>query len=325
MSTVRAAARRHPSSSRARRRWQAALSLPETMLSVSLCMPLVLGAISLLCKSVSEQSLSHQVLLMEQEAQFALNVISGVVQLAGHQDPLIASRLSARPRLQGLDDATLAARTDIEAGRSGPGPFGSDVLIVRFSGTAASGYSPLNCAGMPVPASAAGATNASDTVADDFGYSVLYVARGPGGENELRCKYRTASGWDSEALVQGVESFQVLYGLDRDGDGLPEQFLRASAVSDEISSGASGASLWNQVVAVKIALLLHSTTRIQPPSMPVTWNLFGDDYSVGHALNDRGTQLSDAEFTGELRYRLRRSYEQVIFIRNPAQAIAASE
>lgn len=316
-----------------RRRWQAALSLPETMLSIGLCMPLVLGAVSLLCTSVNEQSLSHQTLLMEQEAQYALNLIANVAQLAGHHDPLTIAPLHTQPRLQGMDDATLAARTAIEAGRSGPGPFGSDVLIVRFSGGKASGYSPLNCAGMPVHSGDAGATGAGDLAADDQGYSIFYVARGPGGEYELRCKYRTPGGWDSEALVQGVGSFQVLYGLDRDGDGLPEQFLRAGAITDEISSGtsgtsgtpgASGTSLWNRVVALRIALLLHSTQRVQQPLTPVTWNLFGDAYSMHHASIDRGTQLSDEDFTGALRYRLRRNYEQLIFIRNPS-SVAASE
>jgi type IV pilus assembly protein PilW len=171
---------------------------------------------------------------------------------------------------------------------------------------------------MPVPAVKAGS---SDKTTEEQGYSVIYLARGPNGENELRCKYRTLTGWDSEALLQGVESFQVLYGLDRDGDGLPEHFLRASALSAEISSGVSGAELWNRVVAVKIALLMRSTQRLQQASVPASWNLFGADYTAQHAAEDRGTRLSSEDFPGDLRHRLRRSYEQLIFLRNPSHSV----
>ncbi len=327
MNIVRAYAHRRHRHRHRHRHWQlaifrthrqAALSLPEMMLAISLCMPLVLGTIKLLCQTLSEQSLSYQTLLMEQDAQFALEIIRNLIQQAGHHDPLTAASASARPRLHGMDDATLGSRTDIHVGKSGPGPAGSDVLIIHFYGSDSSGSSPLNCAGMPVPAAKAGS---SDQTADEQGYSVIYLARGPNGENELRCKYRTLTGWDSEALLQGIESFQVLYGLDRDGDGLPEHYLRASALTAEISSGVSEAGLWNQVVAVKIALLMRSAQRVQQATVPTSWNLFGADYTAQHAAQDRGTRLSSEDFTGELRHRLRRSYEQLIFLRNPSHSV----
>lgn len=301
-----------------RRRRQAALSLTETLLSISLCMPLVLGATKLLCTSVAEQARSHQRLLMELNTQYVLSAIVKVVELAGHTDPLSGAARLTEPRLYGWDDATLAARTDIAVGKSGAGPFGSDVLIVRFMrSTTAPGHA-LNCAGMPVPAAA----GTAGQPIQEQGYSVFYVARGADGENEFRCKYRTATGWDSEALVQGVESFQVLYGLDRDADGRPDQFVRASAISEEIRVGVSETSLWNQVVALKIALLMCSTQRLQRTPALVRWDLFGEDYSALHANEDRGTMLTSDHFSVERQHRLRRSYEQLIFLRNPVYRVA---
>lgn len=302
-----------------RRRRQSALSLTETMLSVSLCMPLVLGATNLLCQSMAEQALSHQRLLMEQNTQFALNAIARIVELAGHNDPLSTTPRPAEPRLRGWDDATLAARTDIASGKSGPGPYGSDVLITNFMSSATATAHTLNCAGIPVPLASA---STGGKAAREQGYSVFYVARGPDGDNELRCKYRTATGWDSEALVQGVESFQVLYGLDRDGDGQPDQFLRAGAISDEISRGASDASLWHHVVALKVALLMCGTQRLPQTPPPARWDLFGDEYSALHANDDRGTMLTSDNLSTQRRHRLRRSYEQLIFLRNPARGAA---
>lgn len=57
---------------------------------------------------------------------------------------------------------------------------------------------------------------------------------------------RTEFGNDEE-LVEGVEDMQVLYGLDSDGDQFPNQYFDADNVPD-----------WNNVVAVRIQLLLRS-------------------------------------------------------------------
>lgn len=57
---------------------------------------------------------------------------------------------------------------------------------------------------------------------------------------------RTEFGNDEE-LVEGVEDMQVLYGLDSDGDQFPNQYFDADNVPN-----------WNNVVAVRIQLLLRS-------------------------------------------------------------------
>jgi type IV pilus assembly protein PilW len=51
-------------------------------------------------------------------------------------------------------------------------------------------------------------------------------------------------------LVEGVENMQILYGLDSDGDRVANQYLRADQV--ETANG------WNNIVSVRIALLLRS-------------------------------------------------------------------
>ena len=298
-------------------------SLTGMLLSVSLCMPLVMSAISLTCEALREQVFAEQLMLLEQDAQFALMTISKLVQLAGHQDPATAgfvvrsASMATEPPVRGLDDASLAARSSVNASPSGPGIFGSDVLILRFSGMNSGGSALLNCAGIPVSSSAA----ASDEAGNTAGYSILYIGRGTTGEPELRCKYPTANGWDSEALVSGVESFQVLYGLDRDGDGHPDQFLRASAIAAESGNDAAVLALWQQVVALKIAVLIRSAQSMKKAPVATRWDLFGEAYSALHAAQDRGTQLLPTDFTGDSRYRLRRVYEQLIFLRNTAPSV----
>ena len=57
----------------------------------------------------------------------------------------------------------------------------------------------------------------------------------------------------SNELVEGVESMQVMYGVDGDDDGVAERYVPA----DEINSVA-GANDFNDVVNVRIALLMRS-------------------------------------------------------------------
>ena len=54
-----------------------------------------------------------------------------------------------------------------------------------------------------------------------------------------------------QPLVEGVSSFQVLYGVDSDADGVANQYFAAN----DISSNAQ----WRNVVAVQITMVLQST------------------------------------------------------------------
>jgi type IV pilus assembly protein PilW len=54
-----------------------------------------------------------------------------------------------------------------------------------------------------------------------------------------------------QPLVDGVSSFQILYGVDSDGDGVANQYLTASNISTNAQ--------WRSVVAVQITLVLQST------------------------------------------------------------------
>lgn len=64
--------------------------------------------------------------------------------------------------------------------------------------------------------------------------------------------YRVTNRTDqtSGELVQGVEDMQLLYGVDTDGDGVPNQYVTSAAVT-----------AWNKVVTVQIGLLMRSNTE----------------------------------------------------------------
>lgn len=80
--------------------------------------------------------------------------------------------------------------------------------------------------------------------------TVLYYVRNSA--EGIPCLYRKIGGENAEALVEGVESMQVLYGVDDDADAQhsADRYLAASA-----------ALPWDRVVSLRIGLLLRSLTE----------------------------------------------------------------
>jgi type IV pilus assembly protein PilW len=176
---------------------------------------------------------------------------------------------------------------------------GSDVLALRFAGSGADASgdgSSVNCAGFGV----AGVTQ---------GWSIFYVAADASGEPELRCKYRSASGWGADAIVRGVDSFQVLYGVDTDvpADGVPNTYLNATAVQ------AMGG--WKRVCSIKLALLLHGERNTRSDTVDARYDLFGPAYSDAHA-EDAGVRVVESRLPPSQRLRARRLFRMTVALRN---------
>jgi type IV pilus assembly protein PilW len=64
-----------------------------------------------------------------------------------------------------------------------------------------------------------------------------------------------------QRLVDGVEMMQITYGVDSTGDGLPNCFTPASAACNGVLLDTT-ANNWNNVVSVRIALLLASPDQV---------------------------------------------------------------
>lgn len=75
--------------------------------------------------------------------------------------------------------------------------------------------------------------------------TMLYYVRDSA--EKVPCLYRKIGADNAEALVEGVESMHVLYGVDDDGDQAADRYLAASATLP-----------WQRVVSVRIGLLLRS-------------------------------------------------------------------
>lgn len=85
-------------------------------------------------------------------------------------------------------------------------------------------------------------------------------------QNILRCtsNNQTQGTLQTEELVDNVENMQILYGIDTDGNNYANQYINASTVAN-----------WENVVSIRIALLLKTTKEVYS---------FSDDKTI--TLND---------------------------------------
>ena len=304
------------------RRWfshQAGFTIAEFMVAMSLGLAVLLAAGSLLIGTTRAHAALLEAAEMDDSARYATDALARAVRLAGHVDWAAHPALdpTAPARIAGLDAHSL---THAGAGIDAPLPTavnGSDVLALRFSGT---GPPPngdggtLDCAGFPVHR-------------DEEGWSIFYVARNAQGDAELRCKYKGAASWSSDAVAGRVDSFQVLYGLDTDGDGTPNRYVNASALAALDAAlvlvGTTAAERdaylrmrthWKRIASVRVGLLLHGPRVDAGANARVVHALFGPAYDAALAAGDPGVRLAAADLDASGEARMRKVYGAVVVV-----------
>ncbi|SMP63958.1 type IV pilus assembly protein PilW [Desulfonatronum zhilinae] len=103
--------------------------------------------------------------------------------------------------------------------------------------------------------------------------------------------YRKVGAAAAEPLVDGVQTMQVLYGIDTDGDRNINQYVTADSVGD-----------WESVRSVQIGLLMRTTDEIRDMEADdAVYNVLGTDFGP---YNDRHLRRVFTATVG-LRNRLR--------------------
>jgi type IV pilus assembly protein PilW len=295
------------------------MTLAELMVALAIGLGVLLAGGRLLVLANGAYAAQAESAGIEDGARFAVDLVGRAVRLAGAADVETfagAAADTAPARLAGLDARSLSRTTP---GIGAPLPAavnGSDVLAVRFTGAGAAPHgdgSAVDCAGFAV-------------AAGEEGWSIFYVARNSVGEAELRCKYRGAAHWSADALVGGVDGFQVLYGVDTDDppDGAANRYLNAAAITT-LDAGLAGLgeaefnrrTHWKRVVGVRVGLLLHGSrpTRAAPGSM--RYDLLGTGYADAAGADDPGSSLDETRMTPDLRRRERRLFTFTVALPAP--------
>lgn len=277
------------------------LTLVELMVSLVVGLVAMLAAMSLLLSVQRSHDLQDDLMRIDEHGRYATDVLTRMVRQAGYyeNDPA-AHAESALPAVLGIDAARVPRNSEWIESAQPSEVNGSDVLAIKHQASGPSAV--LNCAGFKDAAAAAPRSS----------WSIFYVARDAAGEPQLYCKYEGETGWNADAVVSGVESFQVLYGIDGDGDGLPERWLNATAIG-------SVHTVWNQVVMIRIALLLRGPARQVSIRGDGVLDLFGSDYSEIHGAGDVGVRLLESELRRLDGSRVRKVIQASVYLRGASR------
>jgi len=278
------------------------------MLSLSLSLSILLSALHLHAQADLLHQRARHLWLLEDQANQLLELIERVLQQAGYVDvtkPM--STLPTRPlqgAIDGIDDAMLSGNTPTGFTVANSVSLASDLLNLRLRGDASGVV--VDCAGFAIPAASA---------PDDLsGRVVLYIGLDPLNEPELRCQFRGASQWTSQAIASGVLSLQIRFGIDTDSDNLPNYFLNATQLAAKADhQSGSEISLRTQIVAVHVALLMRSTQRLGTPKITQPFHLFGEFASSCSGDHEVDAKIQPTQLKS---HRLYRQFDKVIFLKN---------
>ena len=178
------------------------------------------------------------------------------------------------PNVFGLNNASRTNATTWDGGTTRTASsvgYGSDILVLRYQTNTTSTIS-TSSDGTMIDCMGIGST-AIPASRDDRMVSILHVGIGSDGEPALMCS-RSATGsapYDTQPLIQGVENFQVLYGVDgiapgnttvpipaNTADSVPERYLRADQITVNGNDPATYAN-WQRVRSIRIGMVLRSS------------------------------------------------------------------
>ena len=337
-----------PSLSLARQR---GVTLVELMIALVLGALVVLAATAMVVTSRGTYRAQDEGTRLAESARFGLELGNRMVRLAGYinygddvsvpasyQDATDVVWRIAPDSYSPIGPAIVGSNNSKPGG--GAGLNGSDSLTIRYFGTSLPGTTSqsqggpadgniLDCAGSPVPQ-----PKGDDTDGLSRAFNVLFVDTDVDGEPALKCRrqvYDAVTGnpktgsaqFDTQTLIRGVETFQVLYG-ELIPQGPPNDDLDNKDPQNLVyRSGIGGPNPvvdWSHVQSVKIAMLLRSATGARPEPEPTTkvYSLFGTIYP---ASSDPGATFSLAALNTAERTRVRRVVETTVFVRNRMRTV----
>jgi type IV pilus assembly protein PilW len=213
---------------------------------------------------------------LQENGRFALQTLSRVVRQAGHIPVDVVQLLPARTGTNNdaypvIPSGVMAGAGNARfvSGTDGTGPNNSDSLVVAFRG--ADGGQIVDCAGVSRAAAPATLGTSVAALPTTPTYSRFFVAassNGVAGDNSLWCEVTTAGVTIAPAfeLINGVESFQVLYVVDAAVSVTPPGGGAAKLVRDfapdyYTSANKLDGNEFNNVIGVQIALTLRGAER----------------------------------------------------------------
>lgn len=292
------------------KRGQSGLTLVELLVAMTISTVITVAALSALIISRQGFTAVDVASQLRDNARFTTDLIQRLAVQAGYRDvqfitnPLVGAvgiPIAPPPNISGFNNALASASdpTNVSTARPiGPTRDGSDILILRyqasetFPGSGVSDNTMIDCAGNP---STSLPVDPSDRV-----LSVLHVGVDDQGEPSLRCTtVNPANGnFSVQPVIQGVENFQVLYGVDNvtpntapvagaTTDDVPDRYLRADQMTVAADVPGTNAN-WARVRSIRIGMVLRGPPGSAQDNVALTF------FPLGRAKNSSGGALGSA-------------------------------
>ena len=267
-------------------RRQGGLTLVELLIALVLGVVVVAGVIQIIMSGNASYKVQERLGRTQENARFAEFFLSRVLRQAGRPWLFGAPNGTPGPFFMPVDN--LPDETGLPATRDGqPNGAGADVVTVMYR-------SDTNCLGNQT-------TYGAQVILDDAGnrYAKDQFLLDDGDPRSLVCRGLGADGLPvpghTQPIVQGVDDFQVLYGIDTDGDGTVNSYDSADNLLPVE---------WLQIVSMRFALLINSAEPVRT------------DAAQGSAA-ERTYAVLDAPLRGPYSDgRLRQVFESTIELRN---------
>lgn len=259
---------------------QLGLSLVELLVALALAMLLIAGFLQIFMSVRSTYAAIEALARVQENGRFALDVLTQHARQAGYRDPGHLERPS--PLLPAGAACSLSDRRFCSVDRdasllAGQGGEVGDQLGFTYQ-PALTGSVRLNCLGNVVGNQEVILTRLFTRMTEQANGQLT---------GALWCQSSGTGAGEGE-LVEGVDAFQVQYGIGSEGQ--VRRYARASEVGD-----------WNQVIALRLAVLVNSQTPLPDPLDP----------SRQYYLLDAGPY----QFTDN---RLRQVFTTTVLLRNAA-------
>ena len=290
---------------------QYGMAVAEILIAMALSLLVVLAAASLLHAANGDFLHNGANTRIDDNGRFALAIIGQALRQAGYPgepgEPGAAAGGGAPPLPLAVEGRDAAGVTSAAEGLGAPLPAvnSSDAIAIRYAPGAiagAAGGAMLNCAGFPANPG-------------EWAWSIFYVAEASDGVAELRCKYNSLHGWGDDAVIRGIDAFQIVYGIDTDTprDNIPNIYLNAGAIEarDAALPAAERENRpnWRRVTSVRFALLLHGERGSRSGGVLASYDMLPGA--------DAGARLDEDRLPPSMRQRARRMFAATVALRNP--------
>lgn len=232
-------------------RYQQGLSIIEIMVAMLISLILMLGIVQIFVSGKNAYRINSGVNEIQDNQTFLSEYLARVIRLSGYRSTPDGVNFTPTENIFTAGQSFISVVNN-------SGTNNSDTLSISYQGSGDGAGNPdnriLDCLNNGVDSNSIATSTFSITA-----------------NNELQCQAvnpSSATPNNTQIIASGVENLQVLLGEDLDGDKSPDRFVEPN--HPNLNN--------NNVVAVRIGLLLRSEDQINPIPDGKAYNILGTSY-----------------------------------------------